>query len=142
MEDTPLLLLRFFQGLLYAVVVHEWIGYQGGERGLYFYTMVVLITLGFTMLVETVVSNLPDLRSSYGSVLSIALVLFIFSGLIFKPDILPWYLSPWLPSVSIIRWFAQGVIINEFAGNDDAFPPLALLGGESAYPLYLSLFGW
>ena len=31
-EDKPLLLLRFFQGLMYAVIVHEWIGYQGGGK--------------------------------------------------------------------------------------------------------------
>lgn len=111
-------------------------------RGLYFYTLVVMVTLAFTMLVEVVVSTLPDLRSSYGSVLSIALVLFIFSGLIFKPDILPFYLSPWLPSISIIRWFAQGIIINEFEDNSEAFPPIPFLGGESAYPLYLNMFGW
>lgn len=33
-EDTPLLLLRFCQGLMYAVVVHQWMGYQGGGEPL------------------------------------------------------------------------------------------------------------
>lgn len=104
--------------------------------------MVVMITIGFTMLVETIVSTLPDLRSAYGSTLFIALILFIFSGMIFKPDILPWYFAPWLPSVSIIRWFAQGLIINEFEGNTDAFPTSPIPGGGSMYNLYLNLFGW
>lgn len=104
--------------------------------------MVVLVTIAFTMLVQIVVSTLPDLRTSYGSLLSIAFLLFIFSGLIFKPAILPYYLGPWLPSVSIIRWFGQGIFINEFEDNTEAFPPLPLLGGRNIYPLYLSLFGW
>ena len=122
-----------WDGLLTCITRHA-------ESGLYFYSMVVMATLGFTMLVETVVSTLPDLRSAYGSVLSIALVLFMFSGLIFKPEILAWYLAPWLPSVSIIRWFAQGMIINEFEDNPDAFPTLPT--GGSAYTLYLGIFGW
>lgn len=31
-EDKPLFLLRLGQGLMYAVIVHEWMGYQGGGR--------------------------------------------------------------------------------------------------------------
>lgn len=134
-EGKPLMLLRFFQGLLYGVIIHEWVGLQGGARGVYFYMMIVLITLGCTMLVETVVSTLPDLRTAYGSLTFIALILFVFSGLIFKPDIYPSYLAPWLPSISIIRWFAQGIIINEFEDNLNAFP-------TPFYNAYLSLFGW
>ena len=94
------------------------------------------------MLVETIVYTLPDLRTAYGSVLSVALLLFVFSGLIFKPDILPSYLSPWVPSISIIRWYAQALFINEFDGNTDAFPTSPVTQGDTAYSAFLSTLGW
>lgn len=44
-------------------------------------------------------------------------------------------MQPWLPSVSLIRWFTQGLTINEYDGNNEAFPSV----GISAYILEIFL---
>lgn len=43
-----------------------------------------------------------------------------------RPSVLPAWLAPWLPSVSLIRWFSQGLTINEYKGNTDAFPVVSV----------------
>ena len=46
---------------------------------------------------------------------------------------LPSWLAPWLPSVSLIRWFCQGLTINEYDGNTDAFPSVRLTNIVETY---------
>ena len=102
--------------------------------------MIWLSGMAAMFLVETIVYVLPDVRSAYGFIPMLAIVLFMFSGLIFKPSTLPHYLAPYIPSVSIIRWIAQATVLNEFDNNDDVFPVTPT--GYSAWESYLNMFGW
>lgn len=93
-------------------------------------------------MVETIVYVLPDIRSAYSFIPGASILLFLFSGLVFKPSTLPDWLAPWLPSVSVIRWYAQAMVINQYNGNHDAFPVLNGRVNYSSYEGFLNIFGW
>jgi hypothetical protein len=116
-EPLPLLLLRSCQGLLFAYIIHQGYNLQGGETGMYFMLMTWFMGVACTMIIETICYTLSDIRDVYGGIISTAMVLFLFSGLFFKASTLPEWMAPWLPSISIIRWYAQGIINNEYDGN-------------------------
>jgi ABC-type multidrug transport system ATPase subunit len=116
-EPLPLLLLRSCQGFVFALIIHQGLGLQGGEVGMYFMLMTWFMCLACTMIIETICYTLKDIRDVYGAIIVTALTLFLFSGLFFKPATLPEWMGPWLPSISIIRWYAQGIINNEFDDN-------------------------
>ena len=99
--------------------------------------------LAGVLICECFIYTLPDVRTAYGVIPGIGTLLFMFSGLVYKPGLLPSWLAPWLPSVSIIRWYAQALFINEYHGNDVAFPHVpGPKGGYSTYEGFLNLFGW
>lgn len=100
------------------------------------------MVLNSTFMVETIVYTLPDIRSAYSFIPGASVILFLFSGLIFKPSTLPSYLAPWLPSVSMIRWFSQGMFINQFLGDTEAFPEIKQPFYYSTYEALLNIFGW
>ena len=56
-----------------------------------------------------------------------------------KPSLLPRWMAPWVPSVSVIRWALQGLCINYFQDNPDLFPDLP---GYSTYTNFMTLYGW
>ena len=92
------------------------------------------------MLVESLVTVLPNIRSAYSVIPSVIFLLFFLSGLFIKPDTLPGWGQPWMPSVSIIRWGMQALSINEFNDNTDIFPEVPF--DYSMYDAYMALFGW
>jgi hypothetical protein len=94
-----------------------------------------------TYLVTAIVYTLPDVRSAYSVIPAVGFLLFFFSGIIIKPSTLPGWLAPWLPSVSLVRWLTQAIIINEFEDNLDAFPEVGP-NHYSTYEAFLQLFGW
>jgi hypothetical protein len=100
------------------------------------------MTLTGVFLVETIVYTLPDIRSAYSFIPGASIVLFLFSGLIFKPSTLPGWLAPWLPSVSMIRWFSQGMFINQYDGDYEAYPEIKEPVDYSSYEAVLNIFGW
>jgi hypothetical protein len=109
----------------------------------FYYIVIWLSGIAATFLVETVVYILPDMRSAYGFIPMFSILLFVFSGLIFKPSTLPQYLQPYVPSISIIRWIAQATVLNEFDTNDDVLPVIpGPNGGYSVWESYLNMFGW
>jgi hypothetical protein len=93
-------------------------------------------------MVGSIIYTLPDIRSAYSLIPAASLFLYLFSGLIFKPSTLPQWLAPWLPSVSIIRWYSQGMFINQFIGNEVALPTLSGPEKYSTYESVLNTFGW
>jgi hypothetical protein len=142
-EPLPLLLLRSFHAFIWASTLHFGYGLQGGDVGIYFYLMTWFMCLACTMIIETICYTLKDIRDVYGAIIGTALTLFLFSGLFFKPATFPSWMAPWLPSISIIRWYSQGIINNEFDDNLHAFPVIPLPTGDlSLYQMYLSAFGW
>lgn len=116
-EPLPLLLLRSAQGFIFALILQVGLNLQGGEVGMYFIVMTWFMCLACMMIIETICYTLKDIRDVYGAIIGTALVLFLFSGLFFKADTLPRWMAPWLPSISIIRWYAQGIINNELDDN-------------------------
>ena len=97
--------------------------------------------LGGTVMAEAVVVLSPTLRSAYLTIPALSFFQFAFSGLFLKPVLLPAWLAPWAPSVSIIRWAMQAEFINQFQGS--TVPPFMLVTPNySAFNAFLSLFGW
>ena len=118
-DPIPLILLRSLQGFFYALIVHEGLDLQGGDVGIYFMLMTWFMCLACTMIIESICYTLKDIRDVYGTIIGTAFMLFLFSGMFFKPSTLPGWMAPWVPSVSIIRWYAQGIVNNEFDGNTE-----------------------
>jgi hypothetical protein len=159
-EDLPLLALRSAQALIYAVIVHEILLLEEGSDGTstsfplfaislislagasFYYLTTWLMMITGTIMVETIVYTLPNILAAYSFIPGASILLFLFSGLVFKPSTLPRWLAPWLPSVSVIRWYAQSMVINQYQGNHDAFPILKGPANYSTYEGFLNLFGW
>ena len=97
--------------------------------------------IGGTCMSEAVVYFVPSVRSAYLAIPALSFVQFAFSGLFLKPSLLPAWLAPWTPSISIIRWTMQADFINQFQGSK--IVPFGLVTPRfSAYNAFLSLFGW
>jgi hypothetical protein len=92
-----------------------------------------------TMLVEMLVYLIPDLRTAYSLIPGVAFLFFYFSGMILKASTLPGWAAPWLPSVSLIRWQAQALVLNQYDGDTVTFPTVI---NYSTYGEFLNLFGW
>jgi len=142
-NDIPLMTLRAGQSVLFSLIVHEILQLNSASNNVnFFYFSFLSIVLCGTQMVSAIAYTLSDVRDAYSAIPGIAFLLFMFSGLVFKAQTLPDWLAPWLPSVSVIRWAAQGLIINEYRFNREAFPDLGPNKGYSTYQSFLSLFGW
>ena len=142
-NDIPLMLLRAVQSFVFSITVHEMLELnESSNSSRFFYLSYLIIVLSGTQMVSTIAYTISDVRDAYSAIPGISFMLFMFSGLVFKASTLPRWLAPWLPSVSIIRWAAQGLCINEFAYNRIAFPEIGPRREYSTYRDYISLFGW
>lgn len=68
-----------------------------------------------------------------------------FAGFIIRIPTLPDYLRSWAPRVGFLRWALQGLIINEFEGQEDTFfpqPPGSPFTSHDAYEALLDAFGY
>jgi hypothetical protein len=92
---------------------------------------------------EAIVVILPDVRTAYSFIPMACVLLFLFSGLIFKPSTLDSWLAPWLPSVSVLRWYTQGGFLNQYSGDTEAFPTISNdKVSYSSWEAVLNIFGW
>lgn len=113
-----------------------------GTLGFVILSFIALVVAG-TMLSEIVIFMSADMRSSYITIPAVAFLEFVTSGLFLKAGSFPDWMSPWVTSVSLIRWIMQATFICVYSGNTEAFPPYTALGTDySLYYGYLSLFGW
>ena len=94
-----------------------------------------------TAVSEVFIFTSKSVRDNYTAIPGFALLNFFMSGLFVKPQSLPRWLSPWFPSVSIVRWVAQASFIDVYDGDTDTFP---IFPGTnwSNYKGSLNLFGW
>lgn len=107
----------------------------------FFILCTIFATIGGTMMSEAVVYIVPDIRSAYLLIPALSFVQFAFSGLFLKPSLLPEWLAPWAPSISIIRWCMQAEFINQFDGSK-VVPFAFNIPMYNAFSAFLSLFGW
>ena len=137
--SIPIYINRIIGVILYSLITYGMLGYaNNADTQFYFiYCNVVSIVAG-TSLAEMIIVGAPSIRAAYISVPMVSFVQFLFSGLMLKPCLLPRWMAPWAPSVSIIRWTLQGEFINQFKGND-LFPQLP---GYNSYNGFLTLYGW
>ena len=142
-NDLPLMALRGVQSFIFSFIVHDILQLNSSSNAINFYYISFLaIVLSGTQMVSTVAYLLKDVRQAYSAIPGLCFLLFVFSGLVFKPQTLPRWMAPWLPSMSIIRWAAQGLILNEYEYNRVAFPDLGPTKGYSTWQSFLNLFGW
>jgi hypothetical protein len=92
-----------------------------------------------TIMSETIIYAVPDIRTAYQMIPAISFIQFMFSGLFLKPVLLPRWVASWAPSISIIRWTLQGCFINQFQNNKSIFPDLP---NYSTFNSFESLYGW
>jgi hypothetical protein len=105
----------------------------------FYIEITVMLAVTSASLGETLISLAPSLRDVYAIIPAVAFIFFFFSGLILKPDTLPEWTQPWIPSVSIIRWAMQGMTLNRDLSS--LFPPVGVLGLD-LYSAFLSSLGW
>ena len=84
----------------------------------------------------------------------VVFLLFYFSCLPVKPQTYVWWMSPWVPYLSVFRWVLQSSILNEFEGDSSTFPIKQVPTGKyypngkpvlvnfSTWDYYLSIFGF
>ena len=99
----------------------------------------IALILAVTMMAEAVIYIVPSVREAYIAIPAVSFSQFLFSGLMLKPCLLPRWMAPWIPSISIIRWTLQGLCINYFQDNAALFPQLP---GYDTYTTFMSLYGW
>ena len=105
----------------------------------FYLQITVLMVLSAATIGEAIICLSPDKdRTFYGLIPGFGFLLFFFSGLMVKPNTLPVWTRPWLPSFSIIRWAMQGMTINRFA-DSELFP---VVGNYDTYIALLQSFGW
>lgn len=83
----------------------------------FFILCTMFSVLAGTMMSEAIVYIVPDIRSAYLVIPALCFVQFAFSGLFLKPVLLPRWMAPWAPSISVIRWAMQAEFINQFDGS-------------------------
>jgi hypothetical protein len=105
----------------------------------FYIEITIMLAVTSAGLGETLISLAPTLRDVYAIIPAIAFIFFFFSGLILKPDTLPEWTQPWVPSISIIRWAMQGMTLNRNLST--LFPPEGALGLD-LYSAFLSTLGW
>lgn len=139
-QSWPLYILRSINGLTFITVAWN-ITELTQDTDIYGFTILCYMcaTLAGAMMSEVVVYGLPEVRSAYTTIPALAFLQFLFSGLFIKAGSLPDWLSPWTPSISLIRWVMQANYINLYKYTD-VFPVLP--NGYSTYTSFLELFGW
>jgi len=142
--SLPLYLLRAVSALCYATIIYNMLELVTPEdqtfediQG-YFILVTIFTTIASTMMVELIIYVAPSIRAAYLLVPAVSFLQFQFSGLFLKPVLLPAWMQPWAPSISLIRWTLQGSFLNQFQGSS-LFPVLPIYNTLSGFS---SLFGW
>jgi ABC-type multidrug transport system ATPase subunit len=153
-SSLPLYLLRCFGAYFFALISYNMLNLQSptptptvsndettdtDDTKTFFIFMTIATTIASTMVVEFVIYIAPTIRAAYLMSPAISFLQFQFSGLFLKPTLLPYWLQPWAPSVSLFRWTLQGSFINQYSGAVSLFPPI---GDYSTFDSFLSLYGW
>jgi len=140
--SLPLYLVRTTNALIFGLITYGTLGFKKEYLG-YFLLQVIIAVLAGATLTELITYSTGSIRSVYLALPAVSTVFFFFSGLPVKPDTLPHWIRPWGPSISVIRWAAQSLCINEFSDKTgsmaDVVTPLFTI---SPYERYLNIFGW
>jgi ABC-type multidrug transport system ATPase subunit len=151
--SLPIYILRVFNAILYSVVAYAMLDLSPSLQGYYLLQMIICCVTGL-VLCEAVCVAVPDVRSAYLTLPVVSMVMFFFSGLPVKPATLPDWVGPWGPSISLIRWVSQSLVLNEFdgqtcspavTGETCTFPEVQIQGGAvtiKTYSAFKTLFGW
>lgn len=136
-QDWSLYTLRFINAILFVIVSWSITNEPcSSEREGFAILSFMFIVFVSCLLAEIVVSLAPDRRSVYLGITSLGFSNFCFSGLFIKAQSLPFWMRPWVPSLSMIRWNMQGLFISTFDGNTRAMVI------PQVYTSILTLFGW
>ena len=138
--SLPLYILRALSAVLYASISYSLLGLQITTPVTGYFILIIMIAMvSATIMSETIIYAVPDIRTAYQMIPAICFIQFMFSGLFLKPVLLPRWVASWAPSISIIRWTLQGCFINQFQNNKSIFPDLP---NYSTFNSFESLYGW
>ena len=143
--SLPIYTLRVVGVVIYCAITFSMLKLKDdtayNEITSYYYSCMVTLILAATMMAEAVIYIVPSVREAYILIPAVSFSQFLFGGLMLKPCLLPRWLAPWIPSISIIRWTLQGLCINYFQDNTALFPSVPAFG-FSSYANFMTLFGW
>jgi ABC-type multidrug transport system ATPase subunit len=141
--SLPMYLLRVVNSIIFVTTSYSMLELKGMREG-YCLLQIVFAALAGLTLTEAVCYYVDNVRAVYLTIPVISMVLFFFSGLPVKPSTLPFWIRPWGPSISVIRWAAQSLCINEF--EDDYSGTMNVIDTGlfivDPYERYLGMFGW
>jgi hypothetical protein len=89
-------------------------------------TTTATTTTTVLMMMMTMIMPRPQVATPQIAVSIFPAALFLiiaFAGFVVRIPTLPEWLGCWAPDVSFGRWAFQGMVLNEFEGNDKNFPP-------------------
>ena len=105
--------------LVYSAIVY-WMAGLNADAGAfgYFYLVIMLCSLCALSFCQLLAVTLPTAQTAV-AVFPATLFLFVaFAGFIVRLPSLPAWLGSWCPDASFAKWAFQGLVINEFQGND------------------------
>ena len=105
---------------LYSAIVYPLSGlHPCWEAFWFFYLSIALSSMNALFFCQFLAIALPSAQTTV-AIFPAALFLFIaFAGYIVRIPTLPTWLSSWATDVSFARWAFQGLVINEFDGNEE-----------------------
>lgn len=142
----PVFILKVSNAIIYSLISYNLLELSSDSsvQGFFILATCCSVLAGFT-LSETVINIVPDIRGAYLIIPALIFVHFSLSGLFIKYQTMPTWISPWVPSLSIIRWAMQSEWINAFASTTCNLPSICVfpyVGSYSTYGAFLGLFGW
>ena len=141
--SLPIYVLRVAGVVAYCAVTFSMLHLEddtaNSEITSFYYSITIVLILATTMMAEAVIYVVPGVREAYIAIPAVSFSQFLFSGLMLKPCLLPQWLAPWIPSISVIRWTLQGLCINYFSDNKDLFPQFEFY---DTYTNFMTLYGW
>ncbi|CAM9914015.1 unnamed protein product [Scytosiphon promiscuus] len=139
--------LAVINAAAYGTIVYNMSGlnHNSWEPFGYFLLVIVLcnlVALSFCQMLAAA----TRLQDTAVSLFPVFLFFFIaFGGFIVRIPTLPGYLRSWAPTISFVRWAMEGLVINEFEGNEEAIfprPEGIPVTPEEIYETFLEAYGF
>ena len=141
-KSLPLYIIKVLNGLVFALILYGWIELNNTSDRFIFYLLIVstLCIIGVEI-TDIVIYSSPTIRQAYLNFPIVIFILFYFSNFPVKPETYVYWMSPWVPSMSVFRWILQTTVLNEFEGDTETFPYVVQLGFDP-WKYYKSIFGF
>ncbi|CAN0027756.1 unnamed protein product [Discosporangium mesarthrocarpum] len=143
LAQVPLAVLN---SVIYSSLVYWMCGLNNSDPGRFgYFTGVMILSNLVALSFCQMLASFTRLEETAVALFPVALFSFIaFGGFIVRLPTLPEYLRAWAPTISFVRWALQGLVVNEFEGNDRVFPiPEAIpVTPDEVFRSFLAAYGF